>query len=1467
LSVIFIPATCYVILQSTRVQNYLAQMTAGKLTNLLGTKVEIGLVGFDILNRLFIKNIYLEDCRKDTLLYVKKLTFSIDAINLNKKYLRIEKIELDKAFIHFFIDTSKNINFKYIIDKLAAGKDSTSKGWDVACQNFGLIDSKLTFENQIKSGNDSSVNFTDLRIDQLNIRLRNLKTEKNITSFRMNKLSFIEKSGFILKNFSGRFSICKTFMHLDEMRINTAYSEIVSPKFYFDYARKDDLKNFAQKVNIKFIINQSNIAFADVKFFAPNIRGIDNKIVFSGSIKGKTSDIRCREMKLKVGDALLFDGNISLTGLPKISETFIFLDAKKFVITPSSLETISISGKKLKIPEIIKKVGQITYSGNFAGFMNDFVAYGTFNTSLGTIKSDLSLKPESKTKIAFNGNISAVDFNAGKFFDKEKLIGKVDFNFNANGIIENKSKVTSNFIGILDHFNVLGYTYSRLSVEGSLKDNSFNGSIALVDTNLNLTASGWFDFSKPVPEFDFSANLSKSDLHKLNIIKKDSVFELSFLMNAKFSGNNINNLEGNIDIRNIVLRKFNKDLIVKDLSVHSGKDELSVTSDFMNARITGQRDFGSIKQNIVSTFRFFMPGSFQNTSSTADINSNNFEFNVTLKNTKNVCEFFIPGTYIADNSQFSGRFFPTDSAISFKLNSDFFQTGQNRFIDIVAEANTINDTLSFLFSSNKLYSANQLYCKQLEIQSKAHNDSLLSNISWYNKNSMRSQFASLMYYSKQTDQLKPMLNVHVFPTSFYFLDSLWTLDSTFAYIDSSSLKIGRMTVMQNNQKLYVHGRISENVDDTLNIEFSNFNLANFGMLSKSKHFNLSGNLSGTADIVDFYHQNLLNAIMQIQNFTINNEHLGNTNISISWNSQQQKIKTKIVANKSKYISALLDGEYLPATKELHFTLDVKKVGLNLFEPFVYSTFGLPKGQVTGNLSLTGTSSKPLLNGSLNIDDSRMVVKYLKSGYDFSTKLLIQNNNFMLNNVQLYENKKNIAVLNGILTTSYLKDLMININITANNALILNTGINDNNSYYGKAYASGLVHISGPVKNINIDISQAKTEKNTVLYIPLNKKGSVTQNTFLTFVKKDTYQMKDSLFIPSAYEVNLGGLTLNMDMEITPDAEIQLIFDPKVGDIMKSNGHGNIKIEINNSGNLSMRGDYTVDKGDYLFTMQNLINKKLDLEQGGVLSWNGKPTDAMIDVKAVYHTRASLVPIRPDLKKRIPVDCQLLLKGKLQNPDIAYDILLPNATEETRNIVNDKIVSEGSLSRQFFMLLVTNSFYPSTESQNSSTYENQQALSGTSLGKDIATTTSYELLSNQFSNWISQVSKDFDIGVSYRPGEKNISSQEVEVALSTQILNDRVSINGNFDVVGNEANPNTKTNNLIDVNVDVKLTENGKLRLKAFNRPNDQLFYDQDLYTRGVGLAYREEFNTFGELIRRYYQKLFAPKKKQVKNNP
>jgi hypothetical protein len=288
----------------------------------------------------------------------------------------------------------------------------------------------------------------------------------------------------------------------------------------------------------------------------------------------------------------------------------------------------------------------------------------------------------------------------------------------------------------------------------------------------------------------------------------------------------------------------------------------------------------------------------------------------------------------------------------------------------------------------------------------------------------------------------------------------------------------------------------------------------------------------------------------------------------------------------------------------------------------------------------------------------------------------------------------------------------------------------------------------------------------------------------------------------------------------------------------------------------MFGDYIITDGDYLFTLENVINKKFDIEAGSSISWSGNPTGAEIDVVTSYRQRASVAPLLNDTsgsyKGRSPVDCKLVITGKLFSPNINFSIEFPNLDANAKARITSVLSDEAELNRQVFSFLLFRTFVPPLIYNTNG--------GGVTAGS-AASSTGSELLSNRVSEFLNTYFgtltgiRDLQVGLNYRPGNQT-NNEAVDLALSKQFLDNRISVDGNFGVNNNATNRNS--NNLIgDVNVDYKLSQDGRFRLKGFNKSNDnsQIAIAGGAYTQGVGFFYRVEFETVGELYRRYLTKL------------
>jgi hypothetical protein len=497
----------------------------------------------------------------------------------------------------------------------------------------------------------------------------------------------------------------------------------------------------------------------------------------------------------------------------------------------------------------------------------------------------------------------------------------------------------------------------------------------------------------------------------------------------------------------------------------------------------------------------------------------------------------------------------------------------------------------------------------------------------------------------------------------------------------------------------------------------------------------------------------------------------------------------------------------------------------------------------------------------------MRVDYLNTYYTVSGDIILEPDRIGFEGISLFDMKGNQATVWGNIFHDNFKNIKLDFDITAKKFMVLNTNPFLNSTYYGKAFVSGNVGIYGTPEFMNMELN-LKTEDGTQFNIPLGGPAEVADNDFIRFVRKDS--LDDS----KGDKIDLSGMSLKFNLECTPEAEVQLIFDEKAGDVIKAWGYGNLNMDINTNGKFEMFGTYTLTDGSYLFTLENFINKKFDIENGSTIKWTGSPYDADISITADYRQRASLAPFFPTLNtpsttpgsssavtsststsgvdnnKRYPVECKLFMRGKLMSPDITFGIGLPSVNDAVRQQVMGYINNEQELNRQVFSLLLLKSFVTPLSLNNQS---------GVTAGGAVGANAS-EMLSNQLSNWLSQLATNVDVGVNYTPGNA-LSNEELDLALSTQLFNDKLSVDGN---VGVNNNTQTKTSNMIgDLNIDYKLTEEGKVRVKAFNRSNDtyQTTATGGQFTQGVGVFFREEFESIDELYKRYLKKIGIKRKK------
>jgi Family of unknown function (DUF490). len=507
-----------------------------------------------------------------------------------------------------------------------------------------------------------------------------------------------------------------------------------------------------------------------------------------------------------------------------------------------------------------------------------------------------------------------------------------------------------------------------------------------------------------------------------------------------------------------------------------------------------------------------------------------------------------------------------------------------------------------------------------------------------------------------------------------------------------------------------------------------------------------------------------------------------------------------------------------------------------------------KGDGSGDFQVSGALNKPVIEGTLSINDAGCKVDYLNTYYTFSHDFVFSKNLISLGNLTLNDTLGHTALATGKITHDYLKDFYFNIQISPRDFLALATTAKENKTFYGTAIVNGLVDINGYLNDMNLNI-RALTQQGTTMTIPFDYVSSVKSTDFIIFV--DTNKQNVQTTIVNEEEVETNKFSINLDLNVTNNASVQIILPGDIGTIAAT-GNGNIKIGSSSSGDFSLIGDYVIQNGK--FTFKSYIRKVFELESGGTISWAGNPTDGTIDANGVYRTKASIssLGIETDSttvnSNNINVECIIHLTESLLNPNISFGLRLPNANNDIKQTVFSVIdtTNQSVMMQQVLSLLVLGSF------------SNAGIRSGNVLFSN-----SFDVITNQISGWLSQISRDFDIDLHYKPGS-SISNEELQIALKTQLFNNYLTIESNFGMINNTTS-NNATNLVGDFDLYLKLSKDGRLTAHAYNHSNHNTYYYNYTfdklapYTQGLGISYSHEFNHFRDIFRRK-RKTIPPQK-------
>ncbi|MCB9226252.1 MAG: hypothetical protein H6578_03625 [Chitinophagales bacterium] len=1395
-----------------------------------------------------------------------KLTALADTVNLD---FDMFKLGNDLILLENLIVNNPNVALSLNPANPDKKKKDTHKGFylpvKIISGNVNLTNGFFTLKNNLATDTFAAdFNPNNLKLNNINLLAKKVEVGKDSLSANINSLSLNENDKFWIDNLSTVVQFGNAAIKLNDFELQTNKSKILADAS-LRYDSLVDFNNFINNINIDFNLKPSTIHPNDINYFVNTSKfRVRYPIKLSGEIYGKVKNFNSKNLSFQTASNVIFNGEFSMNGLPNINETFISGKVSRLSIDYSDLQKLA---PNLKIPENLKSLGQVKFDGRFDGFIKDFVMNGNFITAVGRATTDLNFKISDDNIPKYSGIIAFKQFDLGKFFNNEQLFGNVTMNVNGTGEGVSLENLDVNLDGEVQEINFKNYSYKNIDINGQVKNKFFEGDLSIDDENLKVDFNGKVNTNSKPFAFAFNADVKHINPQKLNLWNKEAIF--SGEVDANFMATNINDVVGDLNIDNLKIATRDKEYNLAHIDLSSrmlvnGEKKITLVSDQVNAFIQGNFEL----QKIPDAFKSVLLTNFKEKVADQII-----KFDIEIKENPELLSLLNPDIKILEKSEIGGNLNSNTNSLLAKIKVPVLKYKTLSIIDYNSNIFIADGNYDVINSVPTIYLKDSVIVKDVSLLINGPRNYL--DLKLYGngiKNTSVELLAKLITKNKR-------LKIAFEPSNLLINNQFWVIDEDNEINISEKIESKNLRIYNGVSELLINldlGIENKKADVLLN----NIMVEDFTQFLKAKNINLKGVVNGKVGVdVSGEKPGVFGNIM-VENIKVNEYKIGNLNANANLDLPNNKVKinANLFGNDNEVD---INGTYSFAknatNKDVDINFDIKNLAIYTVEDFIQEYIDNTKGTVTGKLKLVGYKNKLDLLGYLNINDVTTTVSYLQTTYNIKNHRVEFNKKgiYLGDAIRVTDEDGNEAYGRGWVLHNHLKDFALDIDVTTPKLQGLNTTYDDNKDFYGTAYMKGDVSFKGYTNDITINI-KGESESKTEIYIPLDEEGSISNYEFYTFVKKDTSENNKYLDkYKEKFKVN--GLTVNLDLTVDQDCELFIILDQTSGDILQVVGDGNVKINVPKEGDVQFYGRYLIADGDYLFTLQNIVNKKFRIQPGSTLSFQGDIEETIVDVDASYNLRAAPEPLiedylkasttiddqlSSDAKNRIPVSLLLKLSDKLYAPNIDFDIELSQVSPTLKNYTDRKLITlqqyENEMNRQVFGLLVLNQFLPPLSSLD-------QITNGFNLNVNDAANTVSEFLSNQISrylnDWLSNFSDNVSFNLNYRNYEQNLAPQgniedlalrrELQLALTTRFLQDRIIINvgGNLDFGQNQLGTNNTNTTYLGGNASIEyaLTKNKRFRIKTFTITDYDYFYQTNTTRAGIGLSFRREFDNFKDL--------------------
>lgn len=1465
-SVIFLITAVYLILyiliSVPAVQNVIRDVAEREASKFLGGDVRIESLSLHPFNEVVIHGLEVYGPDHVKCISVETVGAGINLMRLIKgngiEITYGEIIGMDASVVQQTEDSPLNIRF--IIEAFQPkDKNKPPTQFDINLRNVVMRKCQVTFDRMWLPEDSTLVktDFNHLRIYDLKADVTFPQLKNDDFKIDLRRLAFKMSGGLEVEKVAFQAHVTSRSVSLTDFIVRLPSTELRPSDVTFDFDGFSDIRKSLASGIHDIMVADSRISLSDFGWLVPEFRRYPQPFEIYLDARGNLDAISIEKFSLRSMDDITMELSGSCSGLGYPENLNFDVDDVHIHLSHFGLTEIGswISGLTPQIKKMLSDIGGLDVSasgrGNVSG--GNYELDCVLSTGCGDVYISGDIGGMSKGKGTLSGEINIGSMDVARLLGKGK-IGTVDATLNLSATINGKDIDGEADLYVTD-IMLNGYRYGGIAGTVVKKGKDYEGNLTIDNEIASVNSVALLHVEGAQSWISAHADIAHLYPSGIGLLPNYDGYALGGTLGLELTGDNLDNVTGEVRLTDMSFKSvegmgISLDRLIVKSEMEEMQRHITVQSDWLDGDISGNFKVAMLPGEIQRISSSVFPSLILPPSEDVEYDSD-VEFSFLIKADNTLTEFFKLPIRLLVDIPVEGGIRGLDRKAFLAIDIPYLQQGKNKLmhdnmlrVDMDGVMGSVNVDLGSTFPVKRGELA-------LSVNFFGQQDKLYSDIGWINtENSNFKGSLSIDADIERTDiSSRPEVILDVNPSIFNMGSARWNVDrGRISYADNI-IDVDGIKIWHDDQFVEISGVASALQTDSVAVKLADIDLDYVFETLNINYVTFGGIATGEITAYGALGKDpvALTDNLSVKGLSYNGAVLGDALIKSHWNNEEKAVTINADIRQDGKSRATIDGGIWVARDSLSFGIDADRVPVGFLSPFMSAFSSDVKGYASGSAKLFGTFSDIDLTGRILGDSIALKLDYTNTYYHGTDSVYLDPGKITIPSFRLYDRNGNSALLTGELTHRYFHDPSFTFRISdARGLLCYDTNQKMNPDWYGTIYGNGGAVVRGWPGTVSVSVDMSVTDRSAFTYV-LNDTEAAADYHFLTFSDKRKAELErlsaDSVpDILTSFRRKISGdadtptrFLMDIRCSVSPSSLMTLVMDPVAGDKITARGSGAIQIDYeSDSDDMQMLGKYTLTEGNYNFSLQDLILRNFTILPGSSISFNGDPLNASLDITASYRVNTNLSDLDksfstdPELARtNVPVDALLMVKGEMQHPDITFDIDLPTLTQDVERKVKSIISTDDMMSRQIIYLLALNRFYT------------PEYMGASSNGGELAAVAS-TTLSSQLSNMLGQLTDKFTLAPSFRSDKGDFSDLEVDVALSSRLLNNRLLVNGNF---GYRDRSTSSTTFVGDFDIEYLLKRSGNLRLKAYNHFNDQNYYLREaLTTQGLGVVYRMDFD-------------------------